>query len=102
MNIWPFRRNEQPKQPTDKFQTKSSRQTDDWTRIGGYSHGTSDVENVPRWVRYKVRELDNTLTDAAIAGRYLELNGKNYRHRLVPTGHGAPTLNVFRRRRSGR
>lgn len=71
---------------------------DSWTRIGGYDYTTSNMENVPRWVRNRMRDMELT---AASDGLYFELKGKRYRYRIVPRGHGAPIVNVLRRQRRG-
>ena len=71
----------------------------EWVRIGGYSYTADDMGQVPQWVRDQMGALP--LSGAASDGKYYELKGKNFRYRIVPQGHGAPIVNIYRRPRSG-
>ena len=93
MKLWPFRSN------NPRRSTQSGPSANDWTYIGGYGFGISDMEQVPRWVRSEIRKLDSQLSAAASKGRHIELEGKTYRYRLQPGWHGSPVLEIYRRRR---
>jgi 8-oxo-dGTP diphosphatase len=69
-----------------------------WTRIGGYSYTSLELAEVPQWVQDQMASL--SLSGAASEGKYYELKGKNFRYRIVPQGHGAPIVDVYRRPRS--
>ena len=70
-----------------------------WMRIGGYNYTSSDMGGVPDWVRSAVSNM--SMSSAASDGQFYELKGTNFRYRIVPRGHGAPIVDIYRRPRDG-
>ena len=70
-----------------------------WVRIGGFNYTSSDMGGVPDWVQNAMSNM--SMSGAASDGKFYELKGKNFRYRIVPSGHGAPIVDIYRRPRGG-
>ena len=71
-----------------------------WERIGGFNYTKDDMGGVPDWVRNAMSNM--SMADAATEGKFYELQGKNFRYRIVPSGQGGPIVDIYRRPRAGK